>query len=209
MAKRSTRSKAPPPDRNPRDRILDAALALAERDGWSKASLAAIAEEAGIPLAELYAEFRSRPAILSGVMQRIDAIVLAGSTAPDQEEGPRERLFETLMRRFDAMKPYRAAFRRIARGLACDPMVAVLSSPALLRSMAWMLEASGVSTTGPLGRLRVRGLSVLYLDVLRTFLADESDDLAKTMAVLDRRLRQAERCLGVIARRGRPAAAAA
>ena len=208
MAKRSTRSKVPPPDRTSRDRILDATLALSERDGWSKASLAAIAEEAGLSLAALYSEFRSRPAILAGLMARIDAVVLAGATAADAEESSRERLFETLMRRFDAMKPERPALRRIARGLSCDPVVAALSGLTLLRSMAWMLEASGISTAGPAGRLRVKGLTVLYLDVLRTFLEDETPDLAKTMAALDRRLSQVERCLGVVTRRRRTAEAA-
>jgi AcrR family transcriptional regulator len=208
MARRSAKPKSPPPNRSPRDRILDAALALAERDGWSKASLAAIAEEAHLSLAEVYGEFRSRPAILAGLTRRIDAAVLAGAGSPDGEETTRERLFETLMRRFDAMKPYRTALRRIARGLSCDPLMALMSGLPLLRSMAWMLEASGVSTAGTAGRLRVKGLTLLYLDVLRTFLADETDDLAKTMAALDKRLRQAERCLGVIGRRRSAAAAA-
>jgi AcrR family transcriptional regulator len=206
MAKRSTKSKAAPPSRDPRDRILDAALALAEREGWSKASLAAIAGEAKLPLAEVYAEFRSRPAILGGLMARIDRMVLAGAGAPDGEESPRERLFETLMRRFDTMKKHRPALRRIARGLSCDPVAVMLSGLPLLRSMAWMLEASGISAAGPVGRLRVKGLAMLYLDVLRTFLADETPDLGKTMAALDRRLRQAERCLGMVGRRSAEAA---
>lgn len=210
MAKRSAKSKAAPPPRTRRDRILDAALALAERDGWFKISLAAIAQEAGLPLAEVYAEFRSRGAILAGLTTRIDAAVISGATASDAEESSRERLFETLMRRFDAMKPHRAALRRIVRGLSCDPLMAVLSGPVLFRSMAWMLEASGISTAGPAGRLRVKGLTVIYLDVLRTFLGDETEDLAKTMAALDRRLRQAERCIGVMTRRrGSTTAAAA
>ena len=202
MAKRSTRSKPPPPARDPRDRILDAALALAEREGWSKASLAAIADEAKLQLAQVYGESRSRPAILAGLMARTDRAVLAGAGRPDPEETPRERLFETLMRRFDAMKPQRAALQRIARGLTCDPLGAALTGLPLLRSMAWMLEASGISTVGPAGRLRVRGLTAIYLCVLRTFLADETPDLAKTMAALDRHLRQAERCLGAIGRMG-------
>lgn len=200
MARRSTKSKTPPPERSPRDRILDAALTIAERDGWSKASLAVIAGEAGLPLGEVHAEFRSRSAILAGLTRRIDAAVLADAAPPDADEAPRERLFETLMRRFDAMKPQRPALRRIARSLSCDPLLALLSGPALLRSMAWMLEASGIPTTGPNGRLRVNGLVLIYLDVLRTFLGDETADLARTMAALDRRLRQAERCLGVVGR---------
>jgi hypothetical protein len=37
----------------------------------------------------------------------------------------------------------------------------------------------------------------LYLCVLRVFVGDNSEDLAKTMAALDRRLRQAEPWLGL------------
>ena len=179
-----------------RDRILDAALAVAEREGWRKASLGAIAQEAGVPLHELYGEFRSRTAILSGLMARTDASVLAETPAPDPDESPRDRLFEVLMRRFDALKPHRAAVKVIARGLGSDPPTALCSAPGFLRSMTWMLEAAGLSTAGIRGRLRVRALALLYLCVMREFLRDDSEDLAKTMAELDRRLRQAEPFLG-------------
>lgn len=181
----------------PRDRILDAALALAEREGWRKASLGAIAQEAGVPLHELYGEFRSRAAILGGLMARTDAGVLAETSAPAADESPRDRLFEVLMRRFDALKPHRAALKVIARELGSDPPTALCSAPAFLRSMTWMLEAAGLSSAGIRGRLRVRALAVLYLCVLRVFLGDDSEDLAKTMAALDRRLRQAEPWLGL------------
>jgi len=182
----------------PRDRILDAALALAERDGWRKASLGAIAGEARVPLRELYGEFRSRAAILSGLMARTDAGVLAETPATDAEESPRDRLFEVLMRRFEALKPHRAALKSIASELGSDPPTALCSAPAFLRSMTWMLEAAGLSSAGIRGRLRVRALAVMYLCVLRVFVRDDSEDLAKTMAALDRRLRQAEPwlCLG-------------
>jgi AcrR family transcriptional regulator len=195
------RSKAPPaksaPARTPRDRILDAALALAEREGWRNASLGAIAGEANVPLHELYGEFRSRAAILGGLMARTDRSVLAETPAADAEENPRDRLFEVLMRRFDALKPHRAALKVIARDLGADPPTALCSAPAFLRSMAWMLEAAGLSSAGIRGRLRVRALALLYLCVLRTFVGDETDDLAKTMAALDRRLTQAAPWLGL------------
>jgi AcrR family transcriptional regulator len=181
----------------PRDRILDAALAVAEREGWRKASLGAVAQNAGVPLHELYGEFRSRAAILRGLIARTDAAVLAETPAPDPDESSRDRLFEVLMRRFDALKPHRAALKVIARELGSDPPAALCGAPAFLRSMGWMLEAAGISTAGLRGRFRVRALALLYLCVLREFLRDESEDLAKTMAALDRRLRQAEPWLGL------------
>jgi AcrR family transcriptional regulator len=198
MARRSkARSAKTAAPRTPRDRILDATLALAEREGWRKASLGTIAGEAGVPLHELYGEFRSRAAILGALMARTDAAVLAGTPAAEADESPRDRLFDVLMRRFDALKPHRAALKAIARDLGSDPPTALCSAPAFLRSMTWMLEASGLSSTGMRGRLRVRALAALYLCVLRVFVGDDSDDLAKTMAALDRRLRQAEPWLGL------------
>ncbi len=194
MAKRTKRAKARAS--TPRDRILDAALGLAGRTGWRGASLGAIAAEAGLPLGEVYGEFTSRAAILRGLMGRTDAEVLA--TPADAEETPRDRLFEILMRRFDALKPHRAALRTMARDLVADPPTALCSAPALLRSMAWMLEAAGVGSAGLRGRLRVRALVLLYLSIMPVFFGDESADLAKTMAALDRRLRQAGPWLGLV-----------
>jgi AcrR family transcriptional regulator len=197
MPKRSKSQKARAS--TPRDRILEAALALAEREGWRRASLGAIAAEAKLPLHDLYGEFRSRGAILAGLMSRVDAAVLAEAPGSDPKESARDRLFGVLMRRFDALKPHRPALKVIARDLLADPATALCGAPALLRSMAWMLEAAGLSSAGIRGRLHVRALTVLYLCVLRVFMDDDSSDLGKTMAALDRRLRQAEPWLGLAA----------
>lgn len=198
MAKRSTRGAKKRPARaaTPRDRVLDAVLAVAARDGWQRASLAAIAAEAGLKLHEVYDQFRSRGAMLAGLIARVDAASLTGAD-DEAREAPRDRLFAILMRRFDALKPHRAAVRAIACGTLANPPMALCGAPALLRSMSWMLEAAGVSAGGLRGRLRVKALTLLYLGVLRVFLGDESADLAKTMAALDRRLSQAAPFLGL------------
>ena len=59
MAKRSKArsAKTATTAGTPRDRILDATLALAEREGWRKASLGAIAGEAGCRSASSTASF--------------------------------------------------------------------------------------------------------------------------------------------------------
>jgi hypothetical protein len=57
-----------------------------------------------------------------------------------------------------------------------------------------MLEGAGISVAGWRGRLRPHLLAGLYLSVFRIFLDDDSADLAKTMAALDRSLRRRESC---------------
>jgi AcrR family transcriptional regulator len=176
-------------DRSPEARLIEAALALAARQGWRRTSLAEIASEAGLPLHEAYALHRSKGSILRAFVRRIDAAVLAGATT--SEESPRERLFDTLMRRFDALKPHKDGVRAILRESVGTP-AALLGLPVLRRSMGWMLEASGISSAGCRGRLVADATVALYLSVLRVFLADDSEDLGRTMAALDRALRRAE-----------------
>ena len=69
---------------------------------------------------------------------------------------------------------------------------AICQGARLLRSLAWMAAAAGVDTSGLLGVLRVKALGAAYLVVLRAWLADESEDKARTMAALDRALKNLE-----------------
>ena len=209
MARRAARKPGAETKRkteaNARDRLVDAALSLAGRQGWRRTGLAEIAAEAGLSLAETYDAAPSKLALLAAFHRRIDHAALA--EAGDAEAPPRDRLFDVLMRRFDALGPHRAALRAILRDSQGDPAL-LLGAAALVHSMSWMLEAAGVSASGLLGRVRAHLLSGLYLWVLRVFLDDDSTDLAKTMAALDRQLRRSESILGIGGGR-EPSAAAA
>ena len=98
-----------------------------------------------------------------------------------------------MMRRYDALKPYRPAWRAIRAALMRDPVLALSLAPALRKSMARMLEAAGISSDGLSGAVRQNGLAAIHLDVSRAFENDESGDLSKTMAALDGRLKAAVR----------------
>jgi hypothetical protein len=101
-------------------------------------------------------------------------------------------LFDVVMRRFDALTPYRSGLDSISQDLRGDPVAAAVYACSLRRSMAWMLEAAGIPSDGIAGALRIKGLGVVYLMVFRIWLTDDSADLSRTMAALDARLRQAE-----------------
>jgi uncharacterized protein with von Willebrand factor type A (vWA) domain len=96
------------------------------------------------------------------------------------------------MRRLDALSPHKAAIRALVRDLPWDPAVALCGGPRFINAMRWMAESAGVETGGIAGVLRVKGLAAVYLSTLRAWLADDSADHAKTMAALDRALKQAE-----------------
>jgi AcrR family transcriptional regulator len=204
MAKgRSQRSDAAPagPAPGDSDKIIDAALACIARQGWRRLSLADIAAEAGLPILRVYRLFSSKPAILCGFFRRIDETVLAAPPEGEADERSRDRVFDLLMRRFDALQPHRAALDVLARELPTDPLAALAAGAGLLRSMRWMLEAAGISAEGLGGAVAVKLTAAAYLATLRVWRRDESPDLAPTMAALDRRLRGIERWYGTGRRR--------
>lgn len=183
------------PDRA--QQILDVAMRLAAERGWRELTLAEIAGAAGISLAQLYAAFPSKPAILAGLVARVDGAVLAGTDAGLAAEPRRDRLFDLLMRRFEALSPYKDGLRAIAYDAQRDPLAALAATPRLLRAMAWMLEAADIPADGLVGLARTKILTAVYLATMRTWLRDDSPDLSPTMAALDRNLTRAERFLGI------------
>lgn len=183
---------------------VDAALELAATNGWGATSLGDIAEAAGISLADLRRAYPSKIAILNAFAARIDEAVLS-DLDPDVADKPAyERLFDVLMKRFDALNPHKEAVRSMLRASSCDAEALVFcGSLSLRRSMRWMLEAADLDSSGLRGALRIKGLSLLYLSVMRVWLTDETEDMARTMAALDRRLRRIDRMMGVFARTAR------
>jgi AcrR family transcriptional regulator len=158
-------------------------------------SLAAIAAAAGLPILQVYRIFRSKQAILAALYRRVDEIVLAEPPAAEADERPRDRLFDLLMRRFDALQPYKPALDVLRRELPRDPPTALCAVASLLRSMRWMLEAADIPTGGVRGAVAVRLAAAAYLSAMRVWQRDDSPDLARTMASLDARLRRIERWL--------------
>lgn len=174
--------------------LVDAALALAPARPWRDIALGDIAAKAGIGLAELRGMATDKAAILAAFHRQLDAAALAGAslTPEDAEDSPRDRLFDILMQRFDALNARRAGAAALLRAAEKDAGLALTGAGGLARSMGWMADAAGLATDGLKGRLRVKALTALYALTLRDWLADDSPDMARVMAALDSRLRRLE-----------------
>ena len=183
---------------NPRQ-MLDRALGLVAERGWSGTSLVEMAAAAGVPLDTFHRHYPSKAAILRALSHRVDTAMLAG-IEPAAGEGARDRLFDAIMRRFDALNPHKAAVRAIARDIGRDPLALACRTGPLCRVLSLTLEAADLDAGGLRGLARIEGLSWIYLSTLRTWLRDESEDMAKTMAALDRRLRTADRMISALCR---------
>jgi AcrR family transcriptional regulator len=183
-----------------------ALLELVETQGWIDLSFAEIAEQAGVPIAEAHRVYPSKTAVLLGLTRATDERILTSLGADPLEGTAKDRLFDIIMRRFDVLKGDREAYRRLMRQLPATPDSFAALLCQLRRSLSLTLEAAGISAGGLKGALRLKGLLAIYLAGLRAFASDESDDLSKTMAEIDKRLGQAEKISEMLHRR-KPAAA--
>ena len=194
--KKSTGARRRAPD--PRQAVIAAALRLAELQGWRNTSLADIAGEAGLELAAVQGEFRSKAAILAGFMADVDQDMVKGLDPNLSAEPVRDRLFDIVMRRIDALAPHKAAVDAIARDMRRDPCAAAcLAAGPLRRSLDWMLEAACVDDWGPLQPLQRKGLGLIYLNTLKIWFTDDEADMGKTMAALNKALDRADRLVAM------------
>ena len=204
-AKSKSRSKAKPRAKarpgDPAGALRAALLKLAETQGWRDLSLAEIAAEAGLPMAEAHAIYPSKSAILVALGRELDRDILAGLAAEPLDGSAKDRLFDLLMRRFDALNRHRVGYLVLARELPTTPVEFGCLTGQLRRSLGLMLETAGLSVSGLKGILRVNGLMAIYACALRVWTKDDGVDLPKTMAELDKRLGQAERLSGMLHRR--------
>ena len=170
--------------------LIAAAFELAAERGWKRFSVAAAARTASLPLDRARLRFPGRGALLLRFGRMADAAALARTAT---EGPPRDRLFELVMRRIDVLQAHRGGILALLRALPADPPLALLLAVANFRSMAWLLEAAGLASTGPAGRLRTKGFLAVWLWTVRAWQRDASADLAATMAALDQALARAER----------------
>ena len=112
---RKTSVSPPAGGMSERAKAIDALMALLAEQSFEQIGLAEVAGRAGLKLSQLRAEFGSVLAIFAAHVKDIDRAVLAGGDADMTEEPPRERLFDVLMRRLEALAPYKEAVRSVMR----------------------------------------------------------------------------------------------
>jgi AcrR family transcriptional regulator len=193
----------PASEKSDREKIVEALLALLELDRIENIRMSAIAARAGVSLHRCRTEFASVLSIVAAFTKQIDEKVLREETDDAVEESPREKLFDVLMRRFEALAPHKDAIRSLARSARCNPGLALALNGLALRSQHWMLEAADISTGGLRGLIRTQGTACLYASAMRTWLDDDDPGLSRTMAALDRDLGRAarwSRCLDDLCR---------
>jgi ubiquinone biosynthesis protein COQ9 len=151
--------------------------------GWG-AGVAVVAADAGLMPAQLLAAAGDRHDALAAFAARVDAAMRAAVPA---DGSVRDRLFDALMARFDALQQHRGAVLALIDSR--DPAVALLVGARLLPSLRRLAAGAGMAPSPVL----LAALLAIHARALNVWRSDTSADMAATMARLDQDLARAER----------------
>ncbi|MES1158722.1 MAG: hypothetical protein ABUL42_02400 [Terricaulis silvestris] len=174
--------------------LARAALTVAAAKPWREVTLAQLAQQVGRPVTDFYGG--SLGEAVDCVEEAFDRAIGEDLDALDPTQSVRDRLFELIMRRFEAMEPHRAAVAAMEAGADRDPTLLGAAHQRHVRCARWVLALAGLEADGMTGHARAPGLGVIIGQARAAWRGDEAGDFAKTMASLDKNLRRAEEMFG-------------
>ncbi len=171
------------------EQALLGALKLAGDTSWGGLTLSGIAASIGVSLNDLHG--LTRDDLANAFDGHFDKAMSA--EGPAGGEPPRERLFDVIMLRFEAMEDLRPGILSLMQHRDRAPRLLVRLPQHRAASAYWALVSAGLDDDkgAPLG-LKLAGLGLVIGQTERAWRKDANGDFALTMAALDRGLRDAE-----------------
>ena len=182
-----------------RDELIEkgllAALELAGERGWQSLTLADIAAAAGLTLNDFHG-VATTDTLADSVEGYFDKAM--SGEGIDTEETPRERLFDVIMLRFEAMEPYRDGLKDLMKWRERSAMRLARLVAARKASADWALVSAGLDGADQAVPRDIRALGVAYAigRAERAWRKETDPGFARTMADLDKALRQLEEGVG-------------
>ncbi len=174
--------------KDPRNAIVEALMELAGERNWDDITISDVATRANVSFSTFRDLFPSKGAVLASFFRNIDKKVLDAVGDDLVGEPAKERLFDVLMRRLDALAPYKLGVESIADWTLRDPLAAAAINQLTVNSMRFMLEAAGIESEGAVGVVKLQGLALAWARILPVWFRDDDAGLSSTMAALDREL---------------------
>ncbi len=179
------------------DNVIEAILNHIPFDGWSKASLDMAAADCGLTETEMHSFFPAgiadAIAVYGAYADKNMTTAFHGQSAEDIADMPvHMKIRSLILIRLGQAAPYKEVVRRTLAVLA-RPQHAKLAAQLLYNTIDEMWRAAGDTSTNYNFYTKRATLSAVYSATLLAFLSDNSANLAKTEAFLDRRLAEVAR----------------
>jgi len=187
--------KSPHIARDPK--IISTALALADEKGWASVTLREISKRSKLPIWDIAERYPQVSDILRHVLKDLSAQIEAEAGA-HMTDSWRENLQELLMLRLELTNKNRGGYASLPDLARKDPLTALEFAPMLLDTADSMLKLAKAPIPETYSVAFKVLFSALYLSIIDAWRQDETKDLSKTMAVIDRRLAMFEKALTMV-----------
>ena len=168
--------------------FVEQAFQIVQKKGWEKFSLKDLQKEKNKE-SEINFYFKNKNEIVDKFSFMIDSFVESKVNLNDFKiSSKKDNLFELIMLRLDEMRPYKDPLIKIVDAAKQNPCLLSRISKNVMNSMDFYLELTSSYNETPIDFLKKNTLFFIYSFTFKIWLEDDSDDLASTMAELDRLL---------------------
>jgi AcrR family transcriptional regulator len=171
-----------------KQKILNTFLDLLSEHPYEDVSMPLIAETAKVKLSDLRSAYSSKLKLVAAFAEKIDTHVLDERDEDMGDQPARDRLFDVLMTRIDALAEHKDAVRALHKTARRDPVLALDFNSLEVRSQKWMLIAAGIDLSGIKATATAQGLSIAFARVVDVWLEEDDEGMPRTMARLDKEL---------------------
>ena len=161
--------------------------------GWDKFSIEKLSTKENIPVRDLKVFFKCKYSIVDKFSRMIDKNIESKLRLEDfKDSSKKDILFELIMMRFDEMEEFKGSLSKILDVSKQKPLLASIITKNVMNTMDFFLELSNSYNNYAFDILKKNFLFFIYSITFKTWLSDDTEDLSKTMAELDKLLSTAE-----------------
>jgi ubiquinone biosynthesis protein COQ9 len=165
-------------------------LKILIKKSWSNLSIKQIKVKSRVKLFSNL--IKNKQELLNNINSYFDYNLILNSKKIENSKS-KDMIFEILMMRFDLLQDNRKAILSIFKSFRSNPKELVFMIPKLLISVETMLNCVKISSKGIVGKIKIKGILIIYLTTFLVWIGDETESLEKTMTFLDNSLDQIEK----------------
>ena len=146
-----------------------------------------------VPINDLKVFFKCKNSIVDKFSRMIDKNIESKLRIDDfKDSSKKDILFELIMMRFDEMEGFKGSLVKILDVSKNKPLLISIITRNVMNTMDFFLELSNSYNNYAFDILKKNFLFIIYSISFKTWLSDDTEDLSKTMAELDKLLSTAE-----------------
>ena len=169
------------------------AFKLIEEKGWNDFSLEKLAKEELIKIEDLKSFFKDETNLIESFSEMIDEQVIKEVDLKEFNQNPvKDNIFELIMIRFEKLSPYKKSLDILLKQVRSKPKTLKKLAKKIFNSLDLFLEISNAKSNYVFDFLKLNIMFIIYGYTFKIWLEDDSEDMGKTMAEVDKWLSEAE-----------------